>query len=429
MTPELPRRRTAPGVGADRHRMWCRFRMPGRIASLAAVVQILGATPGQAQDRFVVLEEPTGTAVGVAIVINGGGAWELPGQSGLAYLSASAILEQLRPILDSYSAYATVSCGRGALEIRLVTPPQDWAVATRSLLDALFAATLSDAAFGAARERLAAQLAAENGSPASVAATELDRALFGPGSRWAEPPCGDASTVAGFTAEDARRWARSRFTEARTTVAVAGPVDMDAARSVLRESLATLASPVALPQPSPPPAGRDITIRENVVSAWVSMAFPIRGAPREGVLEEAEALEFLAYLLRETTGPSTANADVFDREVRVERFGGGGAVVIRLVTLPDRGAHWADRIRNTVADLARGPLPHAVFDPLLRRYVGERLMDLSSPEARALDAARQLLLDGAYVAYHSRLAGLSPQLLHRAAIRLGDPAIAIISPD
>lgn len=427
------RRPTGRNARGARGAPWAPGR--GTAIAVAALVAISLAVPdpARAQERWAVLEEPSGTAVGVAVLVNSGTWWEPGGLPGLAHLAARAIAEELRPRLETLEARVEVACDRAAIAWLLVAPPERWVDAATALLRAVLSPTVDDAAFARAKAELAAWLAAEEESPVLAARDALDRAFFGGGSPWSISPCGTPETFRVATAEEARRWARARFTPARTVAAVAGPVDAGEAEDLLERALSTLARPVPLPRPEPAPVGRDAGVRENVVSNWVAMAFPIRGGaaggdgPPGGA--ETEAFRLLAHYLGEVAAPSAANADVLDARVEVERYGGGGALVVHLVTTAGAGAAWAARIANAVRELARATLPRSAFDPLVRRYRGARLLELAAPEARAHDAAAELLHGGEYLPPRERLRELTPELLRLAALRLGDPAVVTLSAD
>ena len=126
--------------------------------------------------------------------------------------------------------------------------------------------------------------------------------------------------------------------------------------------------------------------------------------------------------------PSPERPEVVDAAVDVERFGGGGALVAFVAAEPRRARLWVQRVRALVDSAAAEPLDAPKFELTLRRYRGARLLELETPEARALDAADRLYFDHGFQPPDARIAALTAERLRSAASALGPPAIAILGP-
>lgn len=143
---------------------------------------------------------------------------------------------------------------------------------------------------------------------------------------------------------------------------------------------------------------------------------------------DGEALQLLTFYLRDLAAPSPARPEVYDVAARLARHGAGGILELHIVTTPDRALDWANRMRDAVDRLAAATLSDVAFETLLRRYSGERLLALATPEARARDAARQLIFEHGYRPPATRIDALTPERLRRAAASLGPPASALLGP-
>jgi predicted Zn-dependent peptidase len=407
-----------------------------RSASLTLLPPLLlaaMATTALAQSRIRVLEEPGGTAVGVALVINAGNALELRTESGVTHMAALAAVEEIRPAIRAMGGQVAVTCNLTTIDITLATPADTWAASTELLFGSLLDRPVGNGSVEIARHNLLRVLDMEESSPSYEAEMALQQAVFGPGHRWAGPPCGRVETVAELTADQVRRAARARFSANRMTAAVAGPVDAAVARQQLERALGGSTLPVLVAAPAPGPGSRNTRLTRNTVTSWLGMAFPFgteRARSQSGAAAyvDDEALRLLAFRLVQQASHSTTNPEVYDVSAEIIRFGTGGLLIINMIIAPAHADRWAERIRGTVRELAGRPLDDRQFGELHRRYRGERLRALANPEARALDAAHQLIFGGQFRAPAQRTAALAPNALSRAAQQLRDPAITIVGP-
>lgn len=395
------------------------MRLAGAVAALVAL--LLSAVPAAAQ-RTVVVPQRQGTAVGLALALDAGGIWDREAEAGAGRLAGEAVLEALRPELDALGAVARVECDRVALRFTLLAPPATWRIAAQMLLDAVFHPTIEEAALEAARSTLLRALRIEEGSPVEEIRVLTHEALFGKGHRWARPRCGSPETVEELDAETVQRAARLRFDPDRATAAIVGPVDEADARALLTGALGDQALSLILPAPTPPPLPTTRLVDDPTVTAFVGMAFPLPPNPDD------EATRLLAALLADGLGPGAARPEVSDATAVVERWGGGGALVVYGVVAPDHAQDWANAVRSRVGELAAEPEGEARFDAALRRYRGLRLVAMAAPETRAADAAERLFFDHDRTSSAERIDGLTAARLEQAAATLGEPAVAVLGP-
>jgi len=397
--------------------------LPAAAAALA--MAFWPARPaGQVVDRRVaVLPEPTGTAVALAVLVNAGTAWETDREAGLSHLAARAVVEEVAARLDALGAVAAAHCDAAAMGFTLLAPPATWRAAANLFLDALFRTSPTDDAIARARAALVQALAREEGSPAADARLALREAHYGRYSRWARPPCGRAAEVAALDAADVRRMLRTRFVPARAAAALAGPVTAKEGLDLLGDVFGDVSLPVLLPRPHPAPGAGRRALVQPTVTTWIGWAFPLPADP------DARALELLAFRIEQAVGPAPARPEIYDLGIEIERHGAGGALLISLVTAPDRAGVWAERVEDLIRRTASDRMPEAQLQEATRRYLGRRLLDLATPEARALDAARQLFFDHGHLPPDDAVRDLTPERLRRAAASLGRPARATLAPD
>jgi len=392
-------------------------------AVLALALWPVGLFAAQVADRRIaVLPEPTGTAVALAVLVNAGTAWEMEREAGLSHLAARSVVEEVAARLDALGAVASVHCDAAAMGFTLLAPPATWRAAAVVFLDALFRSSPADDAVARARAALVQTLSRAEGSPAADARLALREAHFGRYSRWARPPCGRAAEVAALDAAEVRRMLRTRFIPARAAAALVGPVTAREGLEVLSATFGDASLPVLLPRPQPPPRDGLRALTQATVTTWLGWAFPLPAEP------DMPALELLAFRIREAVGPAPARPEVYDLGVEIERHGAGGALLITLVIDPDRADVWAERVEDLIRRAASDPLSEDRFHETTRRYLGHRLLDLATPEARALDAARQLFFDHGHLPPDEAVRSLTPDRLRRAAASLGPPARAILAP-
>lgn len=412
-----------------------RPRVAQRIPIALFALLVAGTTPGStafsghthlaAQSRTRVLAEPGSTAVGLAVQINAGSGWEAGGEAGMTLLAGLAILEEIRPQLDALGALTAVECDRNAITVTALLPRASWRAGADLVLDAFFHPTPGEAAVERARESLIRMLAMEEGNPAHELRHALQQAHFGRTSRWARAGCGRQSTLREADHRSVVRMARLRFVPSRAAAAIAGPIDTATAGRLLRDVIADTDLPLLLPSAPGPASARRVRQTRNTVTTFLGLAYPVRDAD---ALDD-EALRMLAFLIRDAAEPGPQHPDIYDVETAIERHGDGAALAIYMVTDPATSSRWIDRVNERIRATAAEPLTETAFADLLRRYRGARLLALSSPEARAREAARQLFYEGRYHAPDERLDDLSPERLRRAARALGRPSIALIEPD
>jgi predicted Zn-dependent peptidase len=390
---------------------------------LAGVWGAPGADAQPAAGRVAVLAEPSGTAVALAVLLNAGIGWEPENEAGLSHLAARSVVEEVRARLEALDATVSVHCSAAAVGFTLLAPPDTWRPAAALFLDALFRSPPGDGAVARARAALEAMLRMDDASPAARARDALREAHFGVHSRWARPPCGRAGDVAAYGTGDVRRMLRTRFVPTRAVAAVAGPVLPREALELLGRELGDVSLPVLLPRPQPPAASRRVRLTQPTVTTWLGWAYPL---PPEA---DREAVELLAFRIEQAARPSPAHPEVYDIAVDVERHGAGGALLISLVAAPEHAPRWAARIEDLVRRTGVARLPENAFRDLTRRYLGQRLLELAAPEARALEAARQLFFDQAPRPPDEAVRDLTPERLRRAAASLGSPAHAVLGPE
>jgi predicted Zn-dependent peptidase len=379
------------------------------------------AAPG----RVAVVEEPDGTAVAAALVFPGSG-WELPGTEGLTLLAAETLLEGLRVALAKQGARAWVRCDRAAFTFFLLAPPDRWSGALEVLLDGLFRPDPRPDALATARSRLYRTLSLDQASPAWQARLAARQALHGdtiapsPGSA---PGCGVPETLGLFRLEQVRA-ASLRFAPRLVHGALVGPVDPARARDQIARRIPDEPTP-PLPSPRHTGPGRRY-VERNTVTAWTGHAFPFGGDVDE------EAVRFLGGLLEDAFAPGVSRPDVLAVHAEIERHGSGGALIVHLVTRPDAAADTGAEVETRLREVARDGIPAAVWDRLLRRYRGARLLEAEAPESRAEALARGLAFDstpdGGWPGGWPDPGSLTPARVRAAAAALGAPARSVVGP-
>lgn len=410
--------------GGDRPSRGTLLRLtPGAIGTLALGAALgLGApAAADAQSRLAVLREPDAIAVGLAIVLNSGSPWELDSEAGLAPLAALAAIEQVRPQLQAIGGRARIECHAAATVVTVHLPATTWRLGALLFQDALFDQRISTEAIERGRAELLRMLEAQDPFTAGLREA-LGRALFGHGHRWARPPCGRPEAVRALTEADVHRIRLSRFRPERAAAAIVGPVSDAEARTILAGFASDDGLPLLVPAPESAEGEGRVHVPSSTVTTWVAIAYPF---DRD---TDLEALRLLGFYVRESLGPTAARPDVYDVSTAIERHGDGGWLTISLVTLPETASAREDELRALVRATATTPLPDARFDALMRRYRGARMLDLATPEARALDAALDLFFDQRVRTTDSRIDALTPGRLRRAAAALQPPVAASLGP-
>jgi predicted Zn-dependent peptidase len=247
----------------------------------------------------------------------------------------------------------------------------------------------------------------------------VDEAVFGAGHPWGRPAVGSAATVRRLRPSEVDAFLRSGFTADRAVIAIVGPVPRDAgeALSGFMEPGPLRATEVDAPTPATEPVRQSY----QAITAWVAAAYPF------GEDADEEAIRMLARLALQRVSFGVQRPQVYDSRAEVVRHAGGGELRIELVVPPSEAEEWGGRVRQAVAEYAGAPLPDAMFADRLRRFRGERLLELESPEARARALARDVLL-GLPTARLTDADALTPQRLRAAAQALGDPVIVYLGP-
>lgn len=387
---------------------------------LVALLPGAPALAQQRQERIAVFTEPGTPVIATEVLLATGPADEDSAQAGLSYLAARAVTEPLRPLLDSLDAHLQVTPHKDALSFTLIAAPDAWEEVTRALLVALFRDPPKRDAVAREQRAIRAELLARLTNPADAVAREADAALFGEGHPWSRATVGTPQTVQALGVAEVDRFLRSHFTPERVVVAVVGPVE-DAR---VREHLATyLTAEGPIPYEPVPPRPEDSPVRRdyNAITAWVSTSFPVP----EGT--DQEALRFAAYLARQELA-FPGRHRVYD--VRSEFFPrrGGGELRLQVVVPPEGAGGWAERIEDTLMRGTDALALRADWETKLRRYRGERLLELSAPEDRARAAARRLLVGGRAERAVPDLDSLSLARVRAAVYSLGAPSVVYLGP-
>jgi predicted Zn-dependent peptidase len=356
------------------------------------------------------------------VVVSASSAWELQGEAGLSYLAARSVIEELQPSLTPLGGRASASCNLTEIRFAVSLPAATWEAGAKLFLDAVFGGSISNLAVERARQGILREARLAEASFSTEIRSVLDRVEFGDTDRWARPSCGTAETIASLGSADARRMAQNRFTPYRATAAIAGPVGSVAPMALLGRYLPDSELPVLIPAPTRVSAERTHSVERNTITSWVGVAFPFsRGMDRE-------ALRLLAFLLEREVSPAPRRPEIYDASVEIEQHGAGGALIVYLVTAPTQARRWADRVVAIARATAQAELAEPVFDAIRRRFTGQRLLELESPEARAQDAALQLFFEHGFVQPSQRIMALTPGDLQGAATALGPPVTALLGP-
>lgn len=392
-----------------------------RAALALAALSLTAAAAGAQEERIVVRAEPGTPVVAVEVLVAAGPADEGEGMEGIAYLTARAVTAPVRSVMESLGAHLEVHAHHDALSFTVIAAPDVWEEATRRLTASLFRDPADSASTARERAALRAELEARESSPSDVLGMEMDRAVYGEGHPWGRPSVGTAESVQQFGVADVDVFLRRHFTPDRATVAVVGPVDETEARQFLRTALNAAAY-----YTDGPPAGEraNAAVRReyNSITAWVAASYPF------GRDADLEALRMIAAMARDRVGFSVARREVYDTRAEVVRHARGGELRLHVVVPPGEVERWADRLQAPVASFAEAPLPPGPFAERLRRFRGERLAELDTPEARARELARELMLTGRRGTELLRLDGLSAARLHEAARALPPAVMVLLGP-
>ncbi|HEX2078634.1 MAG TPA: hypothetical protein VHG08_13020 [Longimicrobium sp.] len=390
-----------------------------RIAGWMALAALLAA-PAAAQDRVIVRAEPGTPVVAAEVLIAVGPADEAEGKEGITYLTARAVTAPIVPLLDSLTAQLTVQQHKDAVSFTVIAAPDNWQEATRTLLVALFRDPVDSVATVRQRTATVAELTAREASPADALARQVDAAVFGEEHPWGRPAVGTARSVGRIAVREVDAFLRSAFTADRALVAIVGPVDRGAAQAL---QAFMDPGPVRRTELGPfEPAEEPVRRQYDAITAWVAAVYPF------GEDADEEALRMLARLAVDHVAFGPLRPQVYDSRAEVVRHAGGGELRLEMVVPPREAEDWAERLSAAVAQYADEALSEPMFAERLRRYRGERLLELESPEARARALARQALVGGRAGTRLTELDGLTAERLHQAARSLSDPVIVFLGP-
>lgn len=378
------------------------------------------AAPAAAQDRVIVRAEPGTPVVAAEVLIAVGPADEAAGKEGITYLTARAVTAPIVPVLDSLTAQLTVQQHKDAVSFTVIAAPDNWQEAARTLLVALFRDPVDSVATVRQRTATVAELTAREASPADALARQVDAAVFGEEHPWGRPAVGTARSVGRIAVREVDAFLRTAFTADRALVAIVGPVDRGAAQAL--QSFMD-PGPVRRTEFDPfQPAQEPVRRQYDAITAWVAAVYPF------GEDADEEALRMLARLAVDHVSFGPLRPQVYDSRAEVVRHAGGGELRLEMVVPPREVEDWAQRLAAAIAQYADEALSEPVFAERLRRYRGERLLELESPEARARALARQALVGGRAGARLTDLDGLTAARLHQAARSLSDPVIVFLGP-
>jgi zinc protease len=386
---------------------------------LAPLAAVLLALPAAAQERVLVRAEPGTPVVATEVLVAVGPADEARGKEGITYLTARSVTAPILPVLDSLAAHLEVEQHRDAVSFTVIAAPDNWQEATRTLLVALFRDPVDSVATVRQRAATVAELRARERSPSDALARRVDQAVFGKDHPWARPAAGTAATVGRITVAEVDAFLRGGFTAERAVVAIVGPVGADAASAL--SAFMEPGPPRATTVAAPNPANGPVRGPYESITAWVAAVYPF--APGA----DDEALRMLARMALEQVSFGVQRPQVYDSRAEVVRHAAGGELRLEMVVPPAEVEQWAERLAQALSRYADEPLSDAMFAQRRRKYRGERLLALESPEARARVLARHTLL-GLPTVPLTDLEGLTPERLEQAARSLGRPVIVFLGP-
>ena len=383
---------------------------------------LTGSLVGQTGQRFAVISEPGTPVVAVELLLTVGPADEEALHSGITHLSGRAIGASLQTELDSMGVHLNVTGYKDVLSFSLIAAPDAWKSASRLLAEAIFLEAPDSARVEAERRVVIGQLAARQANPADAATRELENAFFGATHPWGRPTIGTAQSLGRIRPSHVAEFVEEHFRPARALTAVVGPVDEADVREHLSELLGS-GPPAALEIVPFRSAERPVMRAYNSITTWVGASFRF---PETG---DEEVLRFVAFLAGETLSFSSLQRSVYDVSTGVFPRAGGGEIRLQVVVPPEESDSWADRVSEAFAELESRTLPDDVFNGHLRRFRGERMLNLTTPEARAYEAARQLLVHGSFESLIPRTTDITQTRVRDAARSLNAPTIVVLGPE
>ena len=380
------------------------------------------STGASAQERLAIRPEPGTPVVAMEVLIAAGPADEPDGKSGLAYLASRTVVAPIVPRLDSVGAHLDITAGKDALTFTLIASPDVWEEASRLLLVALFRDPPEREWMLRQQRAISDELTGRESNPADAAVRATDAAVFGADHPWGRSTVGTPASVARLTMPDVDLFLRTFVTARRAVIAIVGPVDVTRARNHV-STFADLSQPLpTLELERPDPADAVVRRDYNSITTWVSVSYPL--PPQL----DLEAVQFVARLAMDELGFSPLRQSVFNVKGEVIPRRVGGELRLEVVSPPEEAAGWAARVRDLVEEVSVEQMLPEVFEFRLRRFRGERLHALASPEDRARELARQLLVGGTTRPLGQDLDAMTGARVRAAARSLGPPSIVFLGP-
>jgi predicted Zn-dependent peptidase len=389
--------------------------------ALLAGALLLVPSPAAGQERIAILTEPGTPVVATEILLSVGPADEPADKAGIAYLASRSLVAPIQPALDSLGARIAVTPQKDALSFSVIAAPDAWEEATRIVLAALFQDPPQNAAVTRERRQIVAELRGRAANPADAATREMDRAFFGAAHPWGRPTVGTSQSLERVDFADVQGFLRDHFTLDRAFAAVVGPVEESQARRHLLSMMGTtFPSPVEVVPHTP--VSRPVFREYNSITTWVSASFRI---PENA---DHEALRMVTHLAADDLSFSPAQRSVYNVWTDVVHRIGGGEIRLQVVIPPEESDLWSGRVQAAINTLENRTLPDDVFEGHLRRFYGERLMTLISPEARAHEAARRLYAGGSVAGLIPDFEGMTQARVRAAARSLDAPTVVLLGP-
>ncbi len=393
------------------------------VATLLLVATTISAGAGRvcAQQRIAVLTEPGTPVVATEVVLAVGPIDEGAARAGVAHLAGRAILARIRPALDSLGVRSAVLAEKDALSFSIIAAPDAWAEAMRLTIQAVFGDAPPASVVESEQRAVVNELVGRLANPADAATREQDIAFFGPLHPWGRSTVGTPESVRRLTATQVAAFMRETFVPDRAFFAVAGPLEEATVLELLQPLFAD-ARPATVE--AVPPESETLPVRRDYdsITSWVSASYPFSETADE------EAIRFVVFLTADALSYSPAQRSVYNIWSEVAPRVGGGEARIQIVVPPEEVDDWAERLREYVAGLRTTAMIDDVFEANLRRFRGDRVMSLISPEARAHAAARQLLVRGHAAGSILGVEEMTPERVRAAAEALGRPTLVILGP-
>lgn len=389
---------------------------------LTVLASVLVQGPAWAQQRLIVRPEAGTPVIATQVLLAIASSDESPSEAGIAYVAARAVTRSVLPALDSIGSHLSIEPQKDAVAITLTASPDTWEDASRILLVALFRDRVDGASVAEARRAVEAELRGRQNSPADAAARATDAAFHGDEHPWGRPAVGRPETVARLSASDVSDFLRTHFVPERAFASVVGPIEEDDARAhLLRFLPASGPVPAALVAPGRP-ARAPVALDYDAVTTWVSVAYPFT------LTADLEALRMVAHLVADELSFGPTRQSVYDMRSEVRTRATGGEVRFTVVVPPEEAELWAARVQEIVDGMADQPRLVESWGALVRRFRGERLHQLSSPEKRAAEAVRDLFVIGEPKPLFPDFDALSASRVIEAAASLGNPAVVLLGP-